>query len=150
MTTERSFQKRWVSLSSIESALRLRYPFGDHYNFDKGVLSKSLRKLYPKIDSLQEKNGLGVYRCKMSGVYFFTIQDPMLAPPEMPTTYSNNSKWNKLCKVDEKLLPIYEKKSIKLFNPTLGKSVKQCLCDRDKLLQNIIEDADKVETIIED
>jgi hypothetical protein len=40
--------------------------------------------------------------------------------------------------------------SIKLFNPTLGKSVKQCLCDRDKLLQNIIEDADKVETIIED
>ena len=40
--------------------------------------------------------------------------------------------------------------AIKLFNPTLGKSVKQCLCDRDKLLQNIIEDADKVETIIED
>jgi hypothetical protein len=40
--------------------------------------------------------------------------------------------------------------AIKLFNLTLGKSVKQCLCDRDKLLQNIIEDADKVETIIED
>jgi hypothetical protein len=109
LTTERSFQKRWVSLSSIESALRLRYPFGDHYNFDKRVLSKSLGKLHPKIDSLQEKNGLGVYRCKMSGGYFFTIQDPMLAPPEMPTTYSNNSKWNKLCKVDEKLLAIYEK-----------------------------------------
>ena len=213
LTTERSFQKRWVSLSSIESALRLRYPFGDHYNFDKGVLSKSLGKLHPKIDSLQEKNGLGVYRCKMSGGYFFTIQDPMLAPPEMPTTYSNNSEWNKLCEVDEKLLAIYEKKlqstehrennydrhakkkqkvlddvdiflanknstinttlcttnrhpptqmaeewreldywdsgeAIKLFNPTLGKSVKHR--DRDKLLQNIIKDADKVETIIED
>jgi hypothetical protein len=42
--------------------------------------------------------------------------------------------------------------AIKLFNPALGKSVKQCLClcDRDQLLQNIIEDADKVETIIED
>ncbi len=40
--------------------------------------------------------------------------------------------------------------AIKLFNPTLGKSVKQCLCNRDKLLQNIIEDADKVEMIIED
>jgi hypothetical protein len=40
---------------------------------------------------------------------FFTIQDPMLAPPEMPTTYSNNSEWTKLCKVDEKLLAIYEK-----------------------------------------
>ncbi len=35
LTTERSFQKRWVSLSSIESALRLRYSFGDHYNFTK-------------------------------------------------------------------------------------------------------------------
>jgi hypothetical protein len=46
----------------------------------------------------------------MSGGYFFTIQDPMLAPPEMPTTYSNNSEWNKLCKVDEKLLAIYGKK----------------------------------------
>jgi hypothetical protein len=45
LTTERSFQKRWVSLSSIESALPLRYPFGDHYNIDKGVLSKSLGKL---------------------------------------------------------------------------------------------------------
>jgi hypothetical protein len=40
--------------------------------------------------------------------------------------------------------------AIKLFNPTLGKSVKQCLCDRDKLLQKIIEDDDKVETIIKD
>jgi hypothetical protein len=110
LTTERSFQNCWVSLSSIESALRLRYPFGDHYNFDKGVLLKSLGKLHPKINSLQEKNGLGVYRCKMSGGYFLTIQDLMLAPPEMPTTYSNNSEWNKLCKVDETLLAIYEKK----------------------------------------
>ena len=102
LTKERSFQKRWVSLSSIVSALRLQYPFGDHYNFDKGVLSKSLGKLHPKIDSLQEKNGLGVYQCKMSGGYCFTIQDWMLAPPEMPNTYSDNSEWNKLCKVDEK------------------------------------------------
>jgi hypothetical protein len=39
--------------------------------------------------------------------------------------------------------------AIKLFNPTLGKSVKQCLCDRDQLLQNIIEDANMVETIME-
>jgi hypothetical protein len=39
--------------------------------------------------------------------------------------------------------------AIKLFNPTLGKSVKQCRCDRDQLLQNIIEDADMVETIME-
>jgi hypothetical protein len=109
LTTERSFQKRWVSLSSIESALRLHYPFSDHHNFDKGVLLKSLGKLHPKIDSLQEKNGLEVYRCKMSGGYFFTIQDPMLAPPDMSTTYLNNSEWNKRCKVDEKLLAIYEK-----------------------------------------
>jgi hypothetical protein len=40
---------------------------------------------------------------------FLTIQDPMLAPPEMPTTYWNNSEWNKLCKVDGKLLAIYKK-----------------------------------------
>ncbi len=51
LTTERLFQKRWVSLSSIESALRLRYPFGDHYNFDKGVLSMSLVKLHPNTAS---------------------------------------------------------------------------------------------------
>ena len=138
----------------------------------------------------------------------------MLATPEIPTTYSNNSEWNKLCKVDEKLLAIYEKKlqstehrennydrhakkkqkvlddvdiflanekskhsttkicmdgrppqmtqewrelgywdsseAIKRFNPMPGVSVKQCLCDRDKLLQDVIEDANKLETIIED
>jgi hypothetical protein len=60
LTTERLFQKRWVSLSLIESALRLRYPFSDHYNFNKAMLSKSLGKLHPKIDSLQEPNGFGV------------------------------------------------------------------------------------------
>jgi hypothetical protein len=74
------------------------------------MLSKSLGKLHPKIDSLQEPNGLGVYRCKMSGGYFFTIQDRMLAPPNMPTTYANNSEWSKLCKLNEKLLASYEKK----------------------------------------
>jgi hypothetical protein len=34
----------------------------------------------------------------------------MLAPPEMPTTYTNNSRWIELCKVDEMLLASYEKK----------------------------------------
>ena len=38
--------------------------------------------------------------------------------------------------------------AILLFNPLPGKSVKQCLCDRDRLLQDIIEDARKVPTII--
>jgi hypothetical protein len=94
----------------IESALCLRYPFGDHYNFDKGMLSKSLGKLHPEIGSLQDPNGLEVYPCKMSAGYFFTIQDPMLANPEMLTTRANDSKWIKLCKVDEKLLASYEKK----------------------------------------
>jgi hypothetical protein len=79
LTTERSSQKRWISLSSIESSLRLRYPFGDHYNFNKAVLLKSLGKLHPEIDSLQDPNGLGVYCCKMSAGYFFTIQDLMLS-----------------------------------------------------------------------
>ncbi len=32
LTLERSFQKQWVSLSLIESALCLRYSFGNHYN----------------------------------------------------------------------------------------------------------------------
>ena len=108
LTMERSFQKRWVSLSSIESALRLRYPFGDHYNFDRAMLSKSLGN--PKIDSLQDPNGLGVYRCKMSQGYFFTIQDPTLAPPEMLTTHANNSEWIRLCKVDQEKLSSHGKK----------------------------------------
>jgi hypothetical protein len=213
LTTDRSFQKRWVSISSIEAALRLRYSFGDHYNFDKAMLSKSLGKLHPQIDSLQDQNDHGVYRCKMSQGYFFTIQNATLSPPEMLTTHANNSKWIELCKVDQQLLASYGKKvnsyenreqnygrhakkkqkvlddidiflaneksrhntticmnrnppqmeeewikcdywdsgeAILLFNPPPGKSVKQCLCDRDKLLQDVIEDADKVETIIED
>ncbi len=84
-----------LSLTSIESALPLRYEFGDHYNFAKSMLSKSLGKLHPKIDSLQDQNTHGVYRCKTNKGYFFTIQDPMLPPPEMPTTYANNSEWIK-------------------------------------------------------
>jgi hypothetical protein len=107
LMTEPCFQKRWVSLSSIASALRLRYTFGDHYNFNKAMLSKSLGKLHYKIDSLQEPNDHGVYRCKMLAGYLFTIQDPMLTPPEMPDTHANDSEWTNLCKLDEKLLASY-------------------------------------------
>jgi hypothetical protein len=204
-----------VSLPLIESALRLRYPFGDHYNFNKAMLSKSLGKLHPKIDSLKDPNALGVYRCKMSGGSFFTIQDPIHAPPEMPTTYANNSEWIKLCQKDEQLLASYKGKvnrektydrhankkqkvldevfddvdifladkrsthnttictsmsrpppqmaeewrkldywdsgeAVLLFNPIPGKSVKQCLCERERLLQDIIDDVRKVTTVNED
>jgi hypothetical protein len=151
----------------------------------------------------------------MSAGYFFTIQDPMLAPPEMLTTRANDSEWIRLCKVDQELLSCYGKKvkssehreknydrhtkkklkvlddidiflankkskhktticmdrtcsppqmtqewreldywdsseAIKLLNPMPGVSVKQCPCDRGKLLQDVIEDANKLETIIED
>jgi hypothetical protein len=40
--------------------------------------------------------------------------------------------------------------AILLFNPIPGKSVKQCLCDRERLLQDIIDDARKVTTVIKD
>ncbi len=136
LTTERSFQKRWVSLSSIESALRLRYPFGDHYNFEKSTLSKSLGNLHPNIDSLQDPNVLGVYRCKMSRGYFFTIQDPMLAPPEMPTTYGNNSEWIKLCQTDEKLLASYGGKVNREKNYDRHAKKKQ------KVLGEVIDEVD--------
>jgi hypothetical protein len=56
------------------------------------------------LSSLHDPNGLGVYQRKMLGGYLFTFQDPMIAPPEMPTTYANNSRWSKLCKVNEKLV----------------------------------------------
>ncbi len=62
---------------------------------------------------------------------------------KLSSSYSNDKEWRELDYWDSG-------KAIKLFNLTLGKLVKQCICDRDKLLQNIIEDADKVETIIED
>ena len=136
LTTERSFQKRWVSLSSVESALRLRYPFGDHYNFDKAMLSKSLGKLHDKIDSLQDPNALGVYRCKMSGGYYFTIQDPKLAPPEMPTTYANNSEWIKLCKIDKTLLASYGRKVNKEKNYDRHAKKKQ------KVVNEVFDDVD--------
>jgi hypothetical protein len=53
-------------LPSIEGALCLRYSFGDHYNFNKLMLAKSLGRLHPKIDSSKDQNDHGVYRCKMS------------------------------------------------------------------------------------
>jgi hypothetical protein len=40
--------------------------------------------------------------------------------------------------------------AILLFNPIPGKSVKQCLCDRERLLQDIIDDVRKVTTVNED
>jgi hypothetical protein len=43
-------------------------------------------------------------------LFILIIQDPMLAPPEMPTIYMNNSEGSRLSKVDEKLLASYEKK----------------------------------------
>jgi hypothetical protein len=40
--------------------------------------------------------------------------------------------------------------AILLFNPLPGKCVEQCLCDISRLLEDIVADARKVPTIIED
>jgi hypothetical protein len=58
-------------------------------------------------------------------------------PPQMTQEWRELDYWD-------------SSEAIKLFNPMPGVSVKQCLCDRDKLLQDVIEDANKLETIIED
>jgi hypothetical protein len=78
------------------------------------MLFKLQGRLHPNIDSLEDPNGLGgVYQCKMRGGWFFLIQDKRLAPPEIPTTWANNSEWSKLCKADEKVLASFEKNAIK-------------------------------------
>jgi hypothetical protein len=46
----------------------------------------------------------------MSGGFYFTIQDVTLLPPEMPTTYTNESQWINLCKVDQEFIASHEKK----------------------------------------
>jgi hypothetical protein len=80
------------------------------------MLSKSLGKLHPKLDSLQAQNDhmeCTDARCREAFNYF-TIQDVMLAPPEMPTTYAiNESQWIRVCKVDQELLASFGKSEIK-------------------------------------
>jgi hypothetical protein len=53
---------------------------------------------------------------------------------ESSSSYSNDRRWRELDNWDSC-------EAILLFYPIPGKSVKQCLCDKDRLLQDIIEDA---------
>jgi hypothetical protein len=69
-----SLPKTKGGISSIELALRLCYSFGDNYNFNKAKLLKSLGKLHPKIDSLQDQHDHGVYPCKMLEGFFLTYE----------------------------------------------------------------------------
>jgi hypothetical protein len=58
-------------------------------------------------------------------------------PPQMAEEWRKSDYWDSV-------------EAINLFNPRPSKSVEQCLCDRENMLQDIIEDANKVELINKD
>ena len=65
------------------------------------------------------------------------------------TTCMNNNPPPQMAEEWRKLDYWDSGEAILLFNPIPGKSVNQCLCDRERLLQDIIEDARKTPTITE-
>jgi hypothetical protein len=87
---------KWVSLSTLEEALKQRYDFGDHLVLTSLLLSTVLTHLVPDIDSLN-----GMYRIQhryvvdgtKKKIYFFYFQDKQKHPPKHP---SINESWDRI------------------------------------------------------
>ena len=46
VTSEHCLHCKWVSTPTLEKAIRLRYNFGDHFDFSRASLSKALGKIH--------------------------------------------------------------------------------------------------------
>ena len=62
ITLDGSFRNRWVSASSLEKALTLRYKFDSTITISKATLSRAVGKINPCIDSQHLKHTSVMYR----------------------------------------------------------------------------------------
>ena len=110
ITLDGSFRNRWVSASSLEKALTLRYQFDSTITISKATLSRAVGKINPCIDTQNLKHASGMYRGVLGNEKFYFVQDSDLVPPIFPITTSNKSNklvWDKIKKEDERELQDY-------------------------------------------
>ena len=89
ITLDGSFRNRWVSASSLEKALTLRYQFDSTITISKATLSRAVGKINPCIDTQNLKHASGMYRGVFGREKFYYVQDSDLVPPIFPTTKMN-------------------------------------------------------------
>ena len=107
ITLDGSFRNRWVSASSLEKALTLRYKFDSTITISKATLSRAVGKINPCIDTQNLKHASGMYRGVLGNEKFYFVQDSDLVPPIFPTTKMNKLVWIKIKKADETELQDY-------------------------------------------
>ena len=112
---------KWVSLSTLEEALKQRYDFGDHLELTSTLLSKVMAGLVPDIDSLKHSRN-GMYRIqhhyavpdgKTKKIHFFYFQDKQKPPPKHP---SINDSWDKILFCQRSILQSFKQQGTRHQN----------------------------------
>ena len=91
-----SFRNRWVSVTSLEKALIVRYQFDSTITISKVTLSHAVGKINPNIDAQNLQHESEIYRGVHGNEKFYFMQEPNLVPPIFPITMHNESVWTKV------------------------------------------------------
>jgi hypothetical protein len=101
---DRTLHRKWISADTLEKAIRVRYDFGEHFEFTTRTLSLTLGHL-PSVDILTLPNDNGIYRGKNGDTYYYYINNPKKQPPLFPNPRDLTRKeiWESIVAMDLKL-----------------------------------------------
>ena len=83
VTKEKTLRCKWITAGTLEKAIRVRYNFGEHFEFTTRLLNFTLGQL-KSIDILTLPNDNGLYRGKNRDTYYYYITNPKKAPLLFP------------------------------------------------------------------
>ena len=81
------FLDRWVSSSSLVTALDAKFEFHKDYIVNKNNINKAISKLYPSNDNLKVKSDIGIYRGTNIKEKYFWFQSHIVDPPLFLSPY---------------------------------------------------------------
>jgi hypothetical protein len=93
VTKEKTLNCKWITADTLEKAIRVRYNFGEPFEFTSTWLLNITLGQLPSIDILTLlPNDNGIYRGKNHKTYYYYINNPEKAPPLFPNPFDFTRK----------------------------------------------------------
>ena len=113
ITRDVCFRNRWIPLTTIEKAMKIRYDFNESCPLWRVTLSKALGSIDTAIDDLSHKNPSVFYRAKMSNQMVFYIQDANTPPPSFINPKKDQSMWDVIIRDDTHMFENYKRRILR-------------------------------------
>ena len=106
LTKNKYFVNRWVSSSSLVTALNAKFEFDSDYEVNKRNMNKAINNICSSLDNLNIKNNEGIYRGTNNREKYYWFQSCIADPPLFPSPYATDS-WEKIKEQDDNNLQLF-------------------------------------------